>query len=571
VAVPGFTVDASGLKVNHPAADVFRFDTPSRVWSCQSISAQNETVVLSGIGRSPLKLKADLWSPGVALYFHHGISLKLSSLACPYLSWGEGSVGPDVPTPVCRWLLVSFRDNQPPVLLAFVGKPESMKFVGKPGDWTLKSETSYAGWVRFVTPIGTVPKAANSAQALGGLVAAVAKDAARWCEPAPRFKSLTIEDAPTAVTATWEFDKPGAMVPVAVALAPLGGYQPHLLSKVIRLDEPNECGPLTLCAESKLVVRFPVRRLPTGRSLAIGKPLDDAIGTVSSLDIAGVSELALTLLQSSRDELARRSGEDVLATYLTETGYVEEPITGKQLPFGVDGHGADLAAAHALLMQALYSTVSATSEPNSLLTSLTWRRDAYTWLFWADDPVAVRRTGALAALAGALCPEPGRRLDAALFATGVAAQRGLEVWKRRRGDIQKEPPLIEPLEAVRNAFFIPIKPVLPPNAYFQSIQSEIRVYGEQAVIAEKDKRGLLLSWFAQDSRPMLITFASAYPLELSAASVFEKFSVVQALGFTVVRCTPKDAGTCKAFLTVPSWASPLPAAKAPPRYSEDSR
>lgn len=572
IAVPGFVVAGDGFRMNLPAAELIKFETPSRVWSCQSISAHGETVVLSGIGRSPAKLKADLWAPGFALYVQHGLALKLTGPLSPYLSWTEGSVGPDVPTPRCKWILVSFQDGRPPVLLAFVGGSEALRVVGKPGEWTVQTESPFVGWVRVVAPAGLVAHPAGTAQALGRLVASVSHDADRWSEPAPQLQSLAVEDGPTAVTATWSFDKPGAIVPVAATLAELGGYRATIESKTERIDAPNECGPVTVCSEPRLVVRFPIRRLPTGRSLPLGEPIGEATSTAPAAGVAAVAELALRNLQAARDPAARSSAEDGLSSYLTEADYVSEPLTGQRLPFAADGRGADLAAAYAMLMQVLYSTVSATSEPNALLTSLTWRRDEYTWEFWAGDSESGRRTAALAALAGALCPEPSRRLEAAMFEAGLAARRGLNVWRRRRGDLAKEPALIEPLESVRNAFFASGLPGAGEDPFVRSLFSDVRVYGEQAVVLTSlPVGGYRIAWTAFDARPTVLTFASAYPLDITPRSVFDKFSASQALGFTILNCTPKSAGPCEALLRIPSWASALPPAAPPPRYSETAR
>jgi hypothetical protein len=573
VVVPAFTVDGAGFSLNGPDAESFQFEAPSQVWSCQAMSAYGETVNLSGIGRSPVKLKADLWAPGFAVYLQHGLALKVRSKLCPYLSWTEGSVGPDVPTPKCPWVLVSFQDRLPPVLLAFVSRPEALRLVGKEGDWTLETESRYEGWVRIVAPCGLTPQKATSAEELGKLVAVVGRDADRWTQPAPQLQSFSVQDGATSVTATWSFDKPGAVVPVAAVLAPLGGYPVEIESKTERLNAANECGPVTLCSDPKLVVKFPVRRLPTGRSLPIGEISPASAATEERGDpISATVESAFANLQAARPATARSEAEDALASYLTAANYVLEPFTGQRLPFAASGSGADEAAAYAVLMQALYSTVSATSEANALLTSLSWRRDAYLWTFWSEDPVVERRTGALAALAGALCPEPARRAEGAMFEAGVAARRGLWVWRSRLDPEVKAPALIEPVEAVRDAFFLSKRPGETEDAFAASLFSDIRVYGEQRVLlASLQAGGFRLAWSATAGQPDTLTLASAYPLEITARSVFDDFTVSQALGFTIVRFKPKSAGQSEAVLKIPSWALPLPSASGPPRYSETAR
>src|SRR5262249_5753733 len=146
-----------------------------------------------------------------------------------------------------------------------------------------------------------------------------------------------------------------------------------------------------------------------------------------------VAELAFANLPASRDTQTKETAEEALTEYLGEAKYTTEPYSNQQLPYTADGAGLDLAAAHALLMQSTITTVKATSEPNSLLTSVLWRRDWRTWTIWTPDLDLSRRAEALGALAAALCPEPARRLDAAMLEAGLASQEGLKVWQARNG------------------------------------------------------------------------------------------------------------------------------------------
>lgn len=135
-----------------------------------------------------------------------------------------------------------------------------------------------------------------------------------------------------------------------------------------------------------------------------------------------------------------------------------------------------------------------------------------------------------------------------------------------------EPVHIEPLAGVRAALFFEERPNRPTDPFVRSLLSEIRLYGDQAAtLVSAAGGGLRLAWTAPDARPMVLTFASAYPLEISPRGSYDKFTVSQALGFTILRCTPKDAGPCEATVKIPSWASALPAAAPPPRYSEAAR
>jgi hypothetical protein len=571
LTIPGFEIDSTGFRVKYPAADAFKFVIPSIDWAPLSTTASSQTVRLTGGGLSPTRIKVDLWSPGFQMYVEKGLNLKLSSLSCPFLTWSEGSVGDNVPMPSTKWAIISFRDSQPPILFAFMNGEGELVFKGKAGDWTLSTTKPYTGWIRVVAPIGSVPMATNTARTLGQLTSTILKDISRWTQPTPKCLGLSVAGDSDGVTAIWKFDRVGAMLPVAANLAPIGGYPIAVKTGLSRVNMPNECGPVSFSTESSIRIRFPITRIPTGRSLSVGKEMEPPISTASAIDLNSITELALANLVGHRDKLTRDTGEDALNSFLTESTDVLEPFTKQKLPFGTDGKGADLVASHALLMQALYSTVSATSEANSLLTSLCWRRDSYTWQFWAPDAVLSRRVGALAALAGALCPEPERRLDGALFQAGVAAQRGLFIWRRRRDEIDNEPLLIEPMSSLRSTLFGCDPPGAKSDPFIRSLLSEIRVYGDIATQLSSGAKELTLSWDASDTRPMSITLASAYPIEVKPVTAFASFSCKEALGFTVIRCTAKDVTRCEVTIRVPTWASSLPNSVSIPRYSETPR
>ncbi|MCX7800413.1 MAG: hypothetical protein N2109_08745 [Fimbriimonadales bacterium] len=573
IQVPGLELDADGLRVRHPAADRLRFEHRSLIWVVQDTSATGQAVTLTGASGAPAKARANLWGEGIELFFRAGIRLRLASMQAPYLTWSEGSAGPGVPTPPSGWCLLSFRDSQPPLLFAFQGRPASLRLEGRSGDWVLRSEGSFQGWVRVVAPLGVQPHPANSARALGELAQTVRPFAEAWREPTPAVLETRLEESPTAVELRYRFDRPGAVVPPAAVLAPLGGYGVKLFGELVRRPALNEEGPVHALKGIELALRFPCRRIPTGRALAVGRPAWEPPATVSAIDAPSVAELALGLLTSWCDRAAQKAAEEALESFLGEASFEPEPHTKAPMPFGADGAQAELVAAHALLMQASRGNERASSEGNSLLTSLAWRRDAATWRFWGATPLQARRVGALAAVAGALCPEPERRLDGALFEAGLAAERGLQAWLRRRDPSKPPEPLEEPLEGLRRALFDPqSQPATPEGLFVRMLQSPLRAYGPHRVWLEPEPEGTLrLSWTVGDTRPATLVLASATPLELRALGNLASFEAQPALGFVVLRFTPSDAGDCTVRLRLPDYASPPPPAAAPPAFSAPRR
>ena len=568
VEVPGFEVDRAGFRIVSDRADRFQFEKASTRWNPLLTTETSQTIGLSGVGRSPLKLRVDLLGAGIQLYFQNGLSLGLGSTQSPYLSWIEGSVGPGVPTPAVEWLLVSFRDSQPPLLISTPGRKTAYQVSGKAGAWRLMAVGGFQGWLRATAPNGGLPMATNSASALGNLLVQIKPKLKYLVGPVPTITGVDLAEDADGITATWNFDRPYAVVPIPALLAPVGGYPLRLETPTYRLDSTDPSGPISVVQDKLMRIRFPVRRIPTGRPVTLGAPPDGGIGTVSPLDIPGVGDLAFANLTAARDDLTKETTEETLAKYLQMANYAVEPHTNQRLPFGEDGAGMDLAAAHALLMQSATTAERATSEPNSLLTSVVWRRDWRTWTLWTSDEALSRRAGALAALAAAICPEPKRRLDAGMLEAGLAAQIGLRTWRRQNGHTGTEKLEGAPYEGLRHALFAYVQRPEGDENFVRSMLSEIRVYGDHSIRAQNRDGQIYLSWAAEDDRPTQIILASAYPLEAEAAANLDSLSAEDALGFTVIKCTPKGRGDCDIRIRTPSWAAPLPKYAPTPKFRE---
>lgn len=569
--VPGFTISREAFASNHPAADKVRFNHPLRRWKPSVVSATGQTVLLDDEPGSPAKFRQDLFGLGFSLYFNQGIELKLSSTSAPYLTWTDGSAANGVPTPNVKWLILSFRDSQPPLVFGFPDTPGSLQVTGQAGDWTIKSEPKFQGWVRVGLPVGLTPEPANSAASLGHLAQVALKQEPIWTTMPPVLKRVAVESDEDSVTAAWSFDHAGAVVPQAASLAPLGGYPLRVLSNIARFTYPLDAGPTDTCQGSELRVRFPVRRVPSGRGIAIGGDLGAPNGTVSPIDVPSVVELALETLTSTRDDQTRHLGESTVTEYLSQAAYTKEPSTDQLLPYDAAGTGIDVAAAQALLMQSLASSTQATSEGNSLLTSVLWRQDWSTWMPWVADPGLRRRTASLAALAGAICPEPERRLNAGMLQAGLSAERGLQVWQRRQGT-GSEAPLRETMLGLRHALFrLQGAPPDPGAAFVDSMVSPLRVYGNLPIRLESDAKDLTLEWMALEPKPGVVNFASSFDLVLAPIANLPRFVTHGQLGTTEVLYTPETTGLCDVKLTLPAWLRTLPKATPTPRFTETDK
>ena len=571
--VPGLSLDQSGFIAKAPGATRFRFEQTSSLWQPTVTSDTDQTIDLTNREKCPAKVNCSLYNPGVRIYFNSGFAFKLDSAKSPYLSWAEGSVGDGVPTPTLKWAIVSFQDDQPPVLLIFEASPGTgLSIQGKAGDWVLAPDKPYVGWIHVCLPIGTKPFRTDSASTLGVLTQRFTREQDFWLAPPAHLVDRKIDSDALSVTCTWKFDRSGVVIPAPGTFAQLGGYPLGLPSRSRAIAAVDENGPLLITDQNELIMRFPVRRVPTGRFLAEGKALSSPPASVSPIDIPSVMDLGMENLTGTCDEATRKLGEDTLSSYLDQANYFTEPSTGQQLPFDSSGHGIDLAAAHSFLMQALTTTRQATSEANSLLTSVLWRTDWLTWNVWVQDDAIARRAAALAALAGALCPEPERRLQAGMLQAGLASERGLNIYRRRTGQISAEPQLVEPMEGLREVLFAIDSKVTGPECQFgKAMLSEIRVFGSTSVYLDRKDSAMSLIWDPSSDTTSAFTLASAYPFGLEKEANLAAFTVKDALGFTRVQYKTESSGLCRARFTLPSFAKPPPLAVDVPLYSESTR
>jgi hypothetical protein len=554
--IAGFTIDKQGFVAKYGAAERFYFAEPASSWKIRAIDDVKEDIFL-GTGPGPTEMKVNLLAPGFMLRFGKGFSLNFKATSAPFLSWKEGSVGDNVPTPQVRWIAVSFKVGQPPIVLGFLDGDVSLQVKGRLGDWTLTTLQPYAGWVRVALPFGTKPLVTDSAATLGKLSVAIANSDPVWWQPAPQLKNLSVSASDTAIEATWQFDRKGAVVPLGASMAVLGAYPLTIRSKTHRLEGYNEEGPVTICDDDALTIHFPIARIPLGRALTLGSPAMDPIGTVSGFDFSGAVELAFENLAAARDLRSRQAAEDVVSEVIQEAPYATETNTNQRLPYAVDGKGIDVVAASALLQQAYCISTQMSSDDNSLLTSVGWRRDWYSWRIWAQDEKTERRAGAIAALAGALCPEPERRLEAAMLQAGLAAERGAGIFLAR-AEGKTEPLYLEPMWSERNSIFYMAQTPRHPSPFAPTLFGHLRVFDDVPVRCSAEAaNSVRIDWTDATS----LNLTSPFPLAFSGVGVVTS----NVLGHTML--SVKGNGRHTAFLTPPPGLV-LPSFVPPPRYEE---
>lgn len=561
--------------IESDGSEFLSFATPLEDRKVFKSSNMEQTVGFKVAADCPSKFKVSLTAPGFSMFADGKLTLGSTAIGAPYLTWSEGSVRQDVPTPAVSWVVLSFSPKQPAYIFGFPDAPGAMTIKGKPGNWSIELAPR-KGWIR----VGRVPAVVgtNSAASLGQLKLAAQKLSWLFVQPAPTLLQTKVTANNNSIQSNWVFDRPGAILPAPLFLARLDGLNVRVLSKSERISTTGPLGPVEVLIGKELIVQFPLKRIPTGRPVAIGSPTTSPPGTVSPLDLPSIAELAFEAIPASRDPEVVKTAESAYAEFLSQVNFAAEPSTQTQLPFLESGQGADLASAHALLTQILVSAKRASSEENSLFTGLIWGQDWLTWKFSSPDEAINRRVGAFAAITGAFCPEPERRLSAAMFETGLAADRGFLRWKNRQQVSPAVrtiiPDLVEPMWNVRKTIYGYTKtpgPIEPADPFVMLLRSPIRVYADPAFVMAKDESGLVCTWSALQLRNQGLAFASSAPINFRAVQNLSELTTTSALGIAEVRFTPETTGACTAKLDWPTWAPEIPAWAPPPRYSETPR
>jgi hypothetical protein len=441
----------------------------------------------------PSSCRVSLLGPGIEFAFQQGIGLRCRSESAPILTWSQGSVGVGIPTPATEWVLLSWPDAAPPVLLTFPGSTCSLRVSGSKSNWLVENAGPFHGVVRILPPLLDAPRPTDHAATLGRLLQELRPILPLVTQPLPSVTRLDVREEEGAVLGIWRFDRPGAIVPPAALLAPAGGYPLRIESATKEIGPWSQLAPCKVTAENKLVVRFPIRNLPPGRPLVSGWPEPNPKVALASNDVASVLTTAFTILSPERTATALSQAEGLTNDFLTAMPQLVEPLSGQALPYGQDGTNIDLVAAHAVLVACSEASGSHRGGPNALLLSVAVRRDWSTWLPWTPNPTLSHRAGALAAIAGLLGQDPDGRLAATMFHAGLAASRGLAIWKRSRGVPQEVPAPSVLLGPLRQALLgLPTEPGL--EEFVQALRFPMRLLSGQSVQVQPRQGGVRMEW-----------------------------------------------------------------------------
>ncbi|MBL8086987.1 MAG: hypothetical protein JNM85_02810 [Chthonomonas sp.] len=376
--VRDFRISAAGFKITNARSDELQFAFPLRDAKVDWDRLAVRGLSVAPAKLSPTRLRASGFSEGFEMFFTAGFALRVSSLGAPYLSWQEGSVAPGVLCAPSKFIALSFRDDQPPILFCFPDQLTTMKIDGRPGEWIIRSGSQLSGWVRVIAPFGARGYPTVTAADLGRLVKALQPSLPRWTSPSTRLSEVRANRTADGLVAQFKFDGVGATMPQA--------WERLILNKSARqvgvrglLGRPISDGPRVFKKDSVELVLPDVRPLP-GRALTSRDP---GLPRIVFNDAASVLRLAMANSLSSRSSAVREVAMSELNSF------------AQRFPNGLQrsaaGTTSELVAAYLLLGQ-----IVAPARRSD------WLQTAADWIAWdtLDPAVSAEASGTLALALG---------------------------------------------------------------------------------------------------------------------------------------------------------------------------
>lgn len=397
--VAGFELTSAGFRVTATLSDQFAF--PNSISKAKLDSKRAGDEMWSFPDAKPLMpdlVRLHQFGEGFDLHFAEGFALKIGSMSAPYVSWADGSVGDNVLSPEADYHMLSFKDNQPAVLLTYPGAKTTAKVTGKPGQWVIRSGSKFKGWMRVVAPFGRRGWPAYDAATLGAQVDALKIEIGRWIRHAPRLVSTEAEQTAAGLQVTWKFDQPDPILMPTLDISQKPGAKRRviLLTKAIRtrIDLPMRVVGNTLRATFPEVKHFP------GRAMC-NSPVEKT--RTNALDTDDVLKLALANLLSSRSVDTRQDGFRVL-----NLSAQRMPSSGPVLKPGSDDSA--WTAANCLLAQ-----VVAPQARGEWAGALVTAVDPFQHAYLTAEGKLDSRAMAIASLALVCSPDPLRQAYGALL------------------------------------------------------------------------------------------------------------------------------------------------------------
>lgn len=464
---------------------------------------------------APMRILYEPTSLGFTLEYSGGAEMT-STGEPPFLTWSEGTVGEGVPTPLSKWVLLSWPDLRPPILFCF-STPTSVTSNRTANGFRLQIP-QFAGVIRVRQPFGLDATATKSAADFGALVAKV-KPLIEWnSRAAPILKDAQAREDSNGIVVSWKFDKPYAILPPPLLRAAAKNLA-KILSKTISIGK----SPAILAADGNVIsAKFFAKRLKPGAAVVTDAQVSDAPAYIPAMDCAKIAQASIAFL----------SGNGSAGTMIDLASAFAE-YDGS---FVADGETC-IVAAQSLSQQARNQK---STQLLNLLDTLDWS----TWQPYGKDALEKAEAGAYLSIAGAFRQNIEERALAAM------ANAGCEVG---------------PYASLRNAIYSD-----GPAPDWFALTSPVRVLTPGAS-AGVGKKGIEVVGDASSVEGFYLELLTDAPLKLIAKSNISSILVTSAQLHTTYYVVPKKIGAWRIIVSRLGKARPIPKAAPSPRYSEGQR
>ncbi len=562
--VAGVRVSPEGVRCVAGGSELLRFPKTLGAWTPQSVSRERFVVAVDGGNGKPSKIRCDSWDSGILLYYEGVIDFGVRSIASPYLSWTEGSVDAGVPTPAADWITISFRDRQAPIVLGFIDSRCGMQITGKPGNYRIRSDRAYRGWLRIGLPNGTQAFPTGDASALGRLVQQTKKWSELWSGPLISRKSTRLRSDGQVIKVDYTFDRKLFCPPLSLHLAKLAGYYANVTSAYAVSDLETGEGPLLVGQGGRLSITFPCRRIPSGRAVVQADGIGPELAKPVWQDPLGVERLALWNLIASRRQVLSDWSRELENSFYETSPMEREPWSRQIGMYKQNGEGLHASAAHALLSLVNASSLGGSKESEKQLTALSYRMDWQTSRFRGVSVIENRRALGAMAVAGALSSHDSDRLIGVWAQVGLSAEEGLRIYRQRRGENLSSGELLLPLQDWRTPIYSLRNPLSLSDPLAEAVFSPMRSLGDIPVWikssegSSETKAKPEVRFFVREKLIGILRFATAFPISLEKGDNLRTFFLTPKTGGMDARYEPLGPGECTAALTLPEWAPSVP-------------
>lgn len=365
---PGFEFLPEGIRVDREGEPLIRFDQTLRGMHLLQTDGYWAAYGLLGGGKSPTRLRVSAFGPGLELYFEKGFSLTFQSERAPFISWAEGSVGPEVPTPKLNWAAFSWPEAKVPLVVATPAGEAAWQVVPRNGLWSLESvDQEFEGWIRIVLPLGIRPFETPTASELGRLASASLNQDGPLYGFLPRQRSTQVIEEGRLLLLRTELSQDGALVPPYLLQERAGA--PKIQSETQTLRFPTPERTRSRLKGKVLEARMWIPRIPVGRAIVAR---EKAVPPVQMHPQPSVfARRSLSLLTAEASPVTVLAVQKKQQSWFAEADVTTAQATALRLPYDQSSKQMDWLSALGVGL----STVGKDTTPSTV--SVLWSYDPF--------------------------------------------------------------------------------------------------------------------------------------------------------------------------------------------------